>query len=108
MGRLLRWSGANMSDHPRSNGASTALKIGLAATGSLALTWVAAAPAQAQSARPPVGVAPIYDPYNSFSLGIGGGWDWFRAPANVSSTDYTTDDNFSPVVSGNGGFGTLE
>src|SRR4051794_24543127 len=90
------------------NGASTALKVGLAATGSLAIGWVATTPAVAQPA--PAYVAPVYDPFNSFSIGIGGGWDWFRAPASVESYDDFgfQGDSFSPVLTGNGGFGTLE
>lgn len=56
--------------------------LALAATGSLALTS-GATPAMAQGK----GYVPMSDPFNGFSLGIGGGVDIFR-----TSTDGYYDD----------------
>ncbi|MFO1185730.1 MAG: outer membrane beta-barrel protein [Bauldia sp.] len=79
----------------------------LAATGSLMLTW-GAAPAMAQGRT---AAAPTHDPFNSFSVGIGGGVDLFRAPITPSALagDYSSfffeADN---RLQGVGGFGSVE
>lgn len=79
--------------------------LALAATGSLLLTW--GAPAMAQGR--PAGFAPMSDPFNSFSLGIGGGVDLFRAPVDVFATDYSSFDvESSAILQGVGGFGSIE
>lgn len=80
--------------------ASTGLKVGLAATGTLALTW-AAPGAMAQ------GGAPAYDPFNSFSLGVGASVDIF----NTVATDYSylaPVSEYTDTLRGFGGFGTGE
>ena len=88
--------------------ALSAWKVGLAATGSLAVTWCAS-PAFAQGAiRAPVAPVRAADPFNAFSIGIGGGFDHLNAPYAGEAYDDVTTDNFSGTLSGNGGFGTVE
>src|SRR5258706_15613176 len=83
------------------------ITLGLAATGTLALTW--AAPAAAQSGRAPA-FAPMGDPFNAFSIGVGGGFDVFRTTAFFSASDYWAGNygSFEQALRGTGGFGTVE
>lgn len=77
--------------------------LALAATGSLALTW-GATPAIAQGKA---GFAPMGDPFNSFSIGIGGGVDIFRTHADSYACDYNCVGYGGPL-SATGGFGSVE
>lgn len=75
--------------------------LALAATGSLALTW-GATPAMAQGK----GFVPMSDPFNSFSLGIGGGVDIFRTSTDSYLSPPGLD--FGGPLRGVGGFATIE
>src|SRR3954464_1560101 len=52
----------------------------IAATGSLTATWAAAPAAQA---APPVR-GPVVDPFNAWSVGVGGGYHLFLTPSTTS------------------------
>lgn len=79
--------------------------LALAAVGALTLA-LGASQAEAQANRG--GYAPV-DPFNSFSIGIGGGIDMFRTPVDVYAYDYFSNEvDFSDILKGRGGFGTVE
>ncbi|MFO1183617.1 MAG: outer membrane beta-barrel protein [Bauldia sp.] len=81
---------------------SASLKVGLAASGTLALTWAAAPSAMAQGKA---ALMPAHDPFNGFSLGLGASVDRF----NTTASDYAYFGGlFSDGLKGIGGFGTAE
>lgn len=77
--------------------------LALAATGSLALTW-SSTPAEAQGRA---GFAPMADPFNSFSIGLGGGVDIFRTQVDAFANGYNSFNYGGPLRKA-GGFGSIE
>ncbi|MFO1183300.1 MAG: outer membrane beta-barrel protein [Bauldia sp.] len=80
--------------------------IGLAGASTLALAL--ATPAAAQQGVGNLFTAPARDPFNTFSIGIGGGYDIFNTSADVYSDSTVGSDGFSGDLRGHGGFGTVE
>jgi opacity protein-like surface antigen len=93
-----------MSMKSRARWASAGQKLGIAASGSLALAWIAA-PADAQTFR----TASAVDPWNALSFGAGIGHDFFHVPVSVSSYDsWAGANDFSADLHGNGFDQTVE
>jgi hypothetical protein len=77
---------------------SRGLSFTIAATGSLAATW--AATPVAQAAPRPAG--PVVDPFNAWSVGVGGGYHLFLTPntTSISGDEYSTDKLFGAGLRG--------
>lgn len=126
--RLLpgRLTGSNRLSPPKDKGkpmattlnrlferAGTALKGAvLASTAVGSLTLALAMPAMAADFRPVAAyVPPPYDPWNAFSIGIGGGVDIFRTKVDgYAEQEYWPYNEvyYADTLKGTGGFGTVE
>ncbi|MFO1185734.1 MAG: outer membrane beta-barrel protein [Bauldia sp.] len=84
--------------------------LALPAAGVLILA--ASTPATSADYRAAVAyVPPPYDPWNAFSIGVGGGVDIFRTDVDGYAEEYDWPYNsvyFSSPLKGSGGFGTVE
>lgn len=89
------------------SGAAKTITLGLAGISTLALGF-AAGPAAAQQGVGNLFAAPARDPFNTFSVGVGGGYDIFKSSGEVYSQSTIGIDEGAGPFRGHGGFGTVE